>query len=115
RSDADMEITTSTINDDTTWSGTIQIDGEVRLRGDLTIEPGTKLLMGPEARIIVGYLSSASALHVNGSPDAPVIVCGEQPDAGFWRGFRVESNVVGSSKISNLLIDGAGSGEPSLS
>src|SRR5690606_35266138 len=43
RDPGDVEAVPSNIEDDTTWSGTVNLQGTVRLRdAELTIEPGTR-------------------------------------------------------------------------
>lgn len=111
----DLEPVPQDIQEDTTWSGTVYINNAVRVRDAvLTIEPGTRVLMGADARLIVGYLGAGSRIDAQGTAEDPVRFCGTDSDAGFWDGIVVEDNVVSSSRFANVLIDGAGTDNAAL-
>ncbi len=115
RDPGDAEPIELNMTEDGTWSGTVYIDGEFRLRdAELTIEPGTRVILGPNARIVFGYLGSASTVRANGTQEAPITFCGEAEDVGYWRDIVVGDTVAGVSNLSNVLIDGGGADGPSV-
>lgn len=104
------------IDVDTTWSGTVYLKNVVEIRDGvtLTIEPGTNVVMGPDASLDIGWNTGAATVMAAGTEAKPIRFCGEQPDAGFWRGIIVERNVTSNSQFHHVLISDAGATEQAL-
>ncbi|MBI1298459.1 hypothetical protein GC175_26290 [bacterium] len=68
------------ITQDTTWSGTVYIGSDVRLRNaTLTIEPGTRVVFCGPHWLSIGDLFSPGRLIAQGTADDPIIF---EPDEG---------------------------------
>jgi hypothetical protein len=104
------------IIEDTTWSGTVLLEGDVTVTdgATLTIAPGTHIIAAVDSELEVGWNSSAATLLAEGTAAAPILFCGATADAGFWRGVIVRNNVTSNSKLHNVLIADAGGAEQAL-
>jgi hypothetical protein len=109
RSTATATLVNSTISEDTTWSGTVLVQGDVDVVGaTLSIAAGTHVIFAADASLEVGWNSSAATLLANGTAAAPVTFCGQTGDAGYWKGLIVGDNVTTNSFLRNVLIADAG-------
>jgi len=99
------------ITTDTTWSGLIHVAGDVSVRNEatLTIEPGTKIIVGLDYEIDFGWEDSSPTLVAEGTPEAPILFCGETERAGYWKSLSLQHNVNPDSVLRNVLIADAGS------
>ena len=88
------------ITEDTTWSGTVLLEGDVTVTegATLTIAPGTHIIAAVDSQLEIGWNSSAATLLAEGTEAAPILFCGATAEAGFWRGVIVRNNVT-SNKI----------------
>ena len=71
-----------------TLSGTYSVTSQVKLSGELTIEPGTTFIVLDDSSIQIGWLSNRTTLTAQGTPDAPIRFCSDKPVLGRWRGLR---------------------------
>lgn len=104
------------ITEDTTWSGTVLLEGDVTVTdgATLTIAPGTQIIAAADSELEVGWNSSAATLLAEGTEAAPILFCGATADAGFWQGVIVRNNVTSNSKLHNVLIADAGGTQQAL-
>jgi hypothetical protein len=110
-------VVTDPITQDTTWSGTIHLPNGVSVRNEpvLTIEPGTKIIVGTGATVEFGYQGSHVTVNARGTEAHPIRICGETGTAGYYAGVVVHEGVTTASILRNLLIadggdDGIGAG-----
>jgi hypothetical protein len=99
-----------------TWSGTVYVQGEVSVVGGavLTIEPGTHVIFAADAQLEVGWNSSAATLLAAGTEAAPIALCGQSDEAGFWKGLLIQNNVTSNSVLEHVLIADAGGSAQAL-
>ena len=104
------KIVSGAITKDETWSGTVYLKDDVTIEdgATLTIEAGTQVIAGPDASLDVGWSTQPATLKAAGTATSPIRFCGEQGDAGFWRGILVEGNVTSNSELHHVLISDAG-------
>jgi hypothetical protein len=116
RSATNATIVERVVNGDTTWSGTVYLEDNVQIvdGATLTIAPGTNVIMGPDASVDIGWNGSTATLKAAGTEAQPIRFCGEQGDAGFWRGIIVERNVTSNSQLHHVLISDAGASPEAL-
>ncbi len=113
----DATVVTSTITEPTTWSGVVVIESGVDVNdgADLTILPGTHIIMGNDADLELGWNSGALTVDAQGTEAAPIIVCGKRAERGYWNNIRVGTNVLSESVLSNVRIfDGGGDSDAAL-
>ncbi len=98
------------IVEDTTWSGLIHVTGDVSVRNEatLTIEPGTKVIVGLGNEIDFGWENSRPLLLAKGTPESPILFCGETDSPGYWKSLTFQANVDPKSVLRNVLIQEAG-------
>ncbi|MFZ5444509.1 MAG: hypothetical protein ACOZQL_31240 [Myxococcota bacterium] len=72
-------------------------DLQVREPGKLTLRPGVKLILPPEAALSVS--GDAAALIANGTAQAPILLTGETQTRGAWEGVVFDN----SNNADNLL------------
>ncbi len=111
RDATDAIVVDSDITDSTTWSGTIVVDAAIDVYDAvLTIEAGTRILMGTDADIELGWNGSTAGVQALGTEADPIRICGRQAEAGYWSSIIVRGNVTSDSVLRNVLIaDGGGS------
>ena len=80
------------------FAGEVTFDG-----GELTIEPGSALLAGPEAQLTIGYYETAT-LVVKGTAAAPVTI--GPAGRATWRGVSLAGHSRGNV-LENLVLTGA--------
>lgn len=103
------------ITEDTTWSGTVLLEGNVTVTAaTLTIAPGTQIIAAADSLLEVGWNGSTATLVAEGTAEAPIRFCGASADAGFWRGLLVRDNVTSNSTLHNVLIADAGGADQAL-
>lgn len=98
------------ITEDTTWSGTIYITEPTYLMdgASLTIEPGTKIIMAVDSFLEFGWNSGAVSVFAEGTAAAPITICGEESEPGYWRAVIFGQNVTSNSTFKNVLVSDAG-------
>lgn len=98
------------VDQDTTWSGVVLLEGQVRVGEDvtLTILPGTTVLAKPGSGLEVGYLTPNATFIANGTADQPIHVCGMSPGKGTWGGIQLNRSGSNLSSIAYLSIADAG-------
>lgn len=104
-------IDTDTIDSDVTWSGTIYVKQYLYVvdGAKLTIEPGTKIIMAVDTDIEFGWNGGAVTVSAAGTPEAPITICGEESEAGYWGSLIFGENVTSNSTFKNVLVSDAGS------
>jgi len=104
------KIVSGDITKDQTWSGTVYLKDDVSIQSGatVTIEAGTQVIAGPDSSLDVGWNTQTATLKAVGTAESPIRFCGEQGDAGFWRGILVEPNVTSNSQLHHVLISDAG-------
>ena len=104
------KVVSGAITKDQTWSGTVYLKDDVSIEdgATVTIEAGTQVIAGPDSSLDVGWNSQPATLKAAGTAANPIRFCGEQGDAGFWRGIIVEPNVTSNSQLHHVLIADAG-------
>jgi len=95
------------IDEDTTWSGKVYLDGVVTVAAQLTIEPGTEVVAAAYSKLLV---SDGGSVLAQGSVSKAVTFCGEGANAGSWGGIFFAANSA-SSVLSYVLVSDAGSDE----
>ena len=86
------------------WSNTVTINGLRELDRDITILPGTRVLLGPGASIVF-----RGKLTVAGTPEQPVSFLPANAEEGPWGSIVLHGSGADSSTFSNCLFKG-GSG-----
>ncbi len=102
-------LITGTLHADETWSGTVVIDGQVRVEGaSITIEPGTHFVMKADASLTFGWNDSDGFVKAKGTLEHPITFCGEEPDPGFWAYIEMNDTLTSNSELRNVLVQGGG-------
>ncbi len=103
-------VVTEPITQDTTWSGVVHLPNGVSIRNEptLTIQPGTKIIVGSKASVEVGWMGSHATIMALGTVDQPIKFCGETGAVGYWAGLVVRPGVKNESILRNVLIADAG-------
>lgn len=103
------EVSTD-VREDTTWSGTVLVQGAVTVvdGATLTIEPGTNVIMDVDSELEIGWNSGAATLKAEGTSAAPVRFCGKESTKGYWSSLIVGNNVTSDSVLSHVLISDSG-------
>jgi hypothetical protein len=116
RAAASATVVEPDIVEDTTWSGTVRLEGSVTVTdgATLTIAPGTQIIAAADSQLEIGWNSSAATLIAEGTAAAPILFCGATADAGFWQGVIVRNNVTSNSTLHNVLIADAGGSAQAL-
>jgi hypothetical protein len=116
RAAATATVVEPDIVEDTTWSGTVRLEGDVTVTegATLTIAPGTQIIAAADSQLEIGWNGSAATLVAEGTAAAPILFCGATADAGFWQGLIVRNNVTSNSTLHNVLIADAGGVEQAL-
>lgn len=98
------------IQQDTVWSGVVQIDSQVRVTEDstLTVLPGTTIIAKPGSGIEVGYLSPNSTFIANGTAEQPIHICGMSPGKGTWAGIKLNRSGTNLSSMAYVTVADAG-------
>lgn len=82
------------------------INGVLTVNARLTVMPGVRIQMGPDARIEV---TSTGALNVEGTENNPIFIEGEEVVKGFWNYIRFRSNNPDNIIRFCTIINGGGS------
>jgi len=109
--DVDGATEAENVTEDTTWSGTVLVSGDVRVTNGatLTIAPGTHVIMDADSSLEIGWNSETATIDAAGTAARPVRFCGKESEAGYWGTFTVGSNVTSNSVLSHVLVaDGGG-------
>jgi hypothetical protein len=101
---------TGSISASQTWSGKILIKGSVYVStAQITIDPGTQILMDTDASIYFAYTDSVG-LFANGTATNPITICGRVAEKGYWGKITIGDDVTSESYLRNVLIaEGGGS------
>jgi hypothetical protein len=75
--------------------------------GEITIEPGTRFVFGPDAGI--AFRSAAASLMAIGTEAAPIIFTGEQAIPGYWNTIRFSNSARGRFEHVGIGFGGGGS------
>jgi hypothetical protein len=104
------------ITEETTWSGTVYITQPTYLMegGELTIEPGTKIIMAVDSFLEFGWNSQAVSVFAEGTAAAPITICGEEAEAGYWRSVIFGPNVTSNSTFKNVLVSDGGANDAAV-
>jgi hypothetical protein len=96
-----------------TLSGTYRVEGRVIYDNDqtLVIEPGTVFLMGADSSILIGWRSDPAKVTAMGTADHPVLFCGLEKRAGYWKHVQLLTGTKTDSVLSHVRFeDGGGEG-----
>lgn len=106
--DAKILVGAETVKGKTAWTAQgvpLQLDGDVAVEGELTLEAGLALLAGPDSAITVGAYETA-ALVAKGTAAAPVTIGPADTAKGTWPGVSLEGKATGNS-LANVVLTGA--------
>jgi len=104
-------VITDPISQDTTWSGVVHLPNGLSVHAEptITIQPGTKIIVGHGGLVEFGYQGSHATVRALGTPDQPIKFCGETDTRGYFAGVVFRSGVKPESILRNVLItDGGG-------
>jgi hypothetical protein len=110
-------VVTEAIREPTTWSGVVVIEGGIDVNdgADLTIEPGTHIIMGNDANLEFGWAGGASTLSARGTAEEPIVFCGRREEKGYWGNITIQDGILSESELTNVRIfDGGGSSDAAL-
>ncbi len=102
---------------DFTISGTIPnvgvpyyVDGSLDIyeSAEMTIEAGVNMIMGPDTDFEFGWNSQEATLIAVGTAEQPIVFRGRDPVAGWWRGIRINGNVLSNSQLDYVEIGHGG-------
>jgi hypothetical protein len=90
------------------------LSGSIALEdaSELTIAPGTKLLMGANTSLEVGARASSAKLVARGTAAAPIEVSGQVPSAGFWGSVIMYASVTSDSSFEYVHMSHGGGSNP---
>lgn len=103
-------VLTGIIGQDATWSGVVHLPSGISVHNEptITIEPGTKIIVGSGAAVEFGFQGSQAMVRALGTVDKPILFCGETANAGYYAGVVFRSGVKPESVLRNVLIADAG-------
>jgi len=89
------------------WDGTDNlVIGYYNTNGNLTLEAGAQLVMGPGTGIVVGdNANSTGFLKLMGTSTSNVLIKGESAVKGFWKGIFIRTNSVGNDFLFAKISD----------
>jgi hypothetical protein len=98
------------------WSGVVRITDDMVLQSDaeLTIAPGTRIVVGPDVYVDFGNVAGDPTVFANGTQEEPIVFCGTEQSPGFWRGLRIGGGVTTNSEFHSLKVFDAGSTTPAV-
>ncbi|MET0285198.1 MAG: hypothetical protein ABW352_12040 [Polyangiales bacterium] len=102
---------TGTITTSQTWSGKVVIKSAVYVNDParITIEPGTEIFMAVDSSLYFSW-NGAAGVYANGTAAAPIKICGQVAEKGFWNTLTIGENTTSDSYLRNVLIaEGGGS------
>lgn len=101
------------IQEDTTWSGTIEVTESVYVyeNATLTIEPGTTIKMCSDCFVEIGWSGKAGTLIADGTVDEPIVFEGQVAEQGYWRNIHVADEAASNTSLSFVEIHHAGAGD----
>jgi hypothetical protein len=110
-------VITGAITQSQTWSGLIHMPQGVSVRNEatITIAPGTKIIVGLDADVEFGWEDNHPTLQALGTPEEPILICGETDRSGYWGQLALRQNVSPESTLSHVLISDAGGAGAALS
>jgi hypothetical protein len=83
--------------------------GYYKTNGNLTLEAGAQLVMGPGSGIVVGAnANNTGFLKLMGNAIENVVIKGEMPTKGFWKGILIKTNSP-NNDFQNASVSDAGS------
>jgi hypothetical protein len=103
-------VLTGIISQDASWSGVIHLPSGISVHNEptITIEPGTKIIVGSGATVEFGFQGSQATVRALGTVDKPILFCGETGTAGYYAGVVFRSGVKPESLLRNVLVADAG-------
>lgn len=104
-------LSVSRITENTTLSEPcylVQQSVEVDQFANLTLLAGTVLKFAQGTRL---QINEGASLTINGSPEAPVVLTGQQPLPGHWEGVLIDRSNHPANLIRNTVIEYAGGGD----
>lgn len=84
------------------------ISGDISVSSDLTIEPGTTVLVAQNAQVFL----TDGALNAVGTADNRITIKGERAESGFWQGITMAS--IRPSRVEYVDIMDGGNASPVL-
>lgn len=84
------------------------ISGDISVSSDLTIEPGTTVLVAQNAQVFL----TDGALNAVGTTDNRITIKGERAESGFWQGITMAS--IRPSRVEYVDIMDGGNASPVL-
>ncbi len=107
----DLEVS-GEITQDTTWSGTVRVTANIDVYDGavLTILPGTAVVFAVDTDLEIGWNGQAATIRAEGTAQAPIVLCGANPQPGGWRGVSVRPNATSDSVLEYVRIRHAGGG-----
>lgn len=105
-------VVTDPITQDTTWSGVVHLPNGVSVRNEptVTIQPGTKIIVGTGATVEFGFQGAHVTVKAMGTAEKPIRFCGETSTPGYYQGVVLRSGVTAASILRNVLIADGGTG-----
>ncbi len=108
--DADM-VVSGRLSSDATWSGIVVLEGVVEVNDvELTIEPGTLVVMAPGSSLSLSEFSDSTVLTAAGTPEAPIRFCGSVAEAGHYGQIVAHPRLSEDSVLRNVLVADGGGG-----
>lgn len=81
------------------------ISCEAQVKGKLTVEPGVVIAFKENASL---FFQISSSIKMEGTQSKPIVLTGETPEKGLWRGVAIESTKP-SNSMKYVTIEYAGS------
>ncbi|HKP57529.1 MAG TPA: hypothetical protein VJV78_12445 [Polyangiales bacterium] len=98
----------------TRLTGVLKVTGNPHVDGEVTIDPGTTIIMGADTSIEFGRGSNRTTLNALGTPDKPIRFCSDKPGAGRWHIIMLSTGLTSDSAFENVHIYDAGSMDAAL-
>lgn len=99
------EISNYKIDSEVTLDGCFDVNQELRVSGDLTIEPGTVLRFGENVGLVI---SGGASIYAVGTKDKPISFIGKKDIQGYWGGISLWSSTALVNEMAYVIIDGGG-------
>lgn len=105
-------VVTGTITQDTTWAGVVHLPNGISVHNEptITIEPGTKFIVGTGATVEFGFQGAHVTVKALGTAEQPIRFCGETGTPGYYTGVVLRSGVTPASILRNVLVADGGTG-----
>ena len=75
---------------------------------EVTIEPGTIFLMGPDAKLYFGWRNDPATVFARGTAERPILFCGTEARKGHWVDVELLGGTTSNSTLDHVRLEDGG-------